>query len=264
VAEGEWVVAHEAFVKDLAIAAAGFLGVGEVAGEIAADELLAGNAGDLYGGLINVGDFAIGADGDEGVEAGLDEAAGVLGGLLLGGGIAGGGEDAEDFAAHILIDSSVVKDVDGAPRGVANREGVIFNFAHGENAEVAFAGFVWFGEIAVKLTTNEALARHAGDPDGGLVDVGDFAIGANGDERVEAGLDEAAGILSDAPLLGDVANDFGDTDYLAVVVFDRGDAKGDVKQSTILALALSFVVLDALATLDLGGNGVLFLQTFRG
>ena len=65
-AEGEWVVAHEAFVKDLAIAAAGFLGVGEVAGEIAADELLAGNAGDLYGGLINVGDFAIGADGDEG------------------------------------------------------------------------------------------------------------------------------------------------------------------------------------------------------
>ena len=57
----------------------GLLGFGEVVGEGGPDELLAGDAGDLDRGLVDVGDLSAGADRHQGVHARLDQAPGVLG-----------------------------------------------------------------------------------------------------------------------------------------------------------------------------------------
>ena len=80
--DGEWVVGDEAPGEDLLVALARLLGLGEVVGEVGADQLLPSHASDLDGALVDVGDLAFGADGDEWVEARLEQAAGVLGGLF--------------------------------------------------------------------------------------------------------------------------------------------------------------------------------------
>src|SRR5207244_13000924 len=59
----------------------------EVVREVRADPSVARSASDLDGRLVDIGDLTLGADRDQGVQARLDEAAGVLRGrpqLLLG------------------------------------------------------------------------------------------------------------------------------------------------------------------------------------
>ena len=101
--------------------------------------LVARHAGDLDGGLVDVGDLAVRADGDERVEAGLDQAAGVLRGLLLRRHVAGGGEDAEHVAASVLVDRGVVENVGELAVPVADGERIVGDEALLEDLLVALA-----------------------------------------------------------------------------------------------------------------------------
>src|SRR5208337_1041728 len=74
------IVADQPLAEHPPVALMGLLGLGEVFGEVLADKLGAGVAGDGLGGLVHVGDLAVGADGDQGVEAGLEQAAVVSAG----------------------------------------------------------------------------------------------------------------------------------------------------------------------------------------
>ena len=89
----ERVISDKALGEDLLVALAGLVRLGKIVREVRADEFFPRNPCNLDGSLIDVGDLAVGADGDQRVEARLNQAAGVLGGLPLGGDITGGGKD---------------------------------------------------------------------------------------------------------------------------------------------------------------------------
>src|SRR5690348_5022481 len=101
--DGQRVVGDEAFLEYLAVSCAGLLRFGEVIGEVGSDQLLPRHPGHPHGGLVNVGDLPVRADGDQGVEARLDKTAGVLGSLLLGGDVAGGGKYADYISGSVLV-----------------------------------------------------------------------------------------------------------------------------------------------------------------
>ena len=67
-ADGERIVAHKAIGENFLIAFARLNWIGEVIGEIRADQLFARYAGRLLGSFIHVGDLAFCIDGDERVE----------------------------------------------------------------------------------------------------------------------------------------------------------------------------------------------------
>jgi hypothetical protein len=96
------VIGHHALSKDLAVAFLCLLGLGKIVGEVGADEPFAGYAGDFGCRFIDVGDFAVTADGDERVERGLDQAAGILGHPNLIRNIFGDEQEANRFTRGVV------------------------------------------------------------------------------------------------------------------------------------------------------------------
>ncbi len=76
-AQRQGIIADKTLRQHLLIAFPGLIGFGEVVGKIAADEAIPGNAGRLLGRPVDVGDLARRADGDQGIQADFDQAAGV-------------------------------------------------------------------------------------------------------------------------------------------------------------------------------------------
>src|SRR5206468_4265988 len=77
-ADRQRVIGDEALGEGQLIALAGLFRFREIGGEVGADKFLARDAGNLYRSLIDIGNLALSADRHEGIEAGLDQAAGVL------------------------------------------------------------------------------------------------------------------------------------------------------------------------------------------
>src|SRR5208337_2428605 len=78
VTDGQRIVRDEAFGKGLLVAFASFFRFREVIGEVRADQLFAGRAGDLDSSFVHIGDLAFRADGNQRVHADLDQAPRIL------------------------------------------------------------------------------------------------------------------------------------------------------------------------------------------
>ena len=115
-------------------------------------------------------------------------------GLFALGDVARGGKHALHLTRRIAIDRGVVEHVGGPARGVANGKRVIPHQSLGEDPSVTFLRLVRLGEVVREVGAHQALARYAGHLLGRPVDVGDLALRADGHERLQAGLDQAAGI----------------------------------------------------------------------
>src|SRR6185369_7039846 len=115
VADGQRIVGDESLGEDLHVTLAGLVRLGEVVGEVGADQLLPLHAGDLHGRLVDVGDLPFRGDGDQRVQGGLDQGTGVLGRLFLGRDVTRRGEHTQDVPQDILVDGGVVEDVDQLP-----------------------------------------------------------------------------------------------------------------------------------------------------
>ena len=113
-------------------------------------------------------------------------------GLFLHRHVARGGKRAQHLALVVPVNGGVVKHVHDAPRRVADGQRVVLHVALGEYLPVAGTSVVRRGEVIGEVRADELLARHAGRLHGGFVHVGDLALRADGDERVERGLDQRA------------------------------------------------------------------------
>jgi len=113
----------------------------------------------------------------------------LLGGLALGD-VAGGREHTLDLTRIIAVDGRVVFDVDHRAGDALEAERVVPYDALPKDALVARPRSVGIGEVAREVGSDEAVSQDAGGFLGGLVDVGDLAVMADGHERVEARLDE--------------------------------------------------------------------------
>src|SRR5207245_8618053 len=78
---GERIISDKTLGKHSLISLSGFLRFNEVISEVRADKALSGHTSHLSGGLIHVGDFALGTDGNQRIETSLNQAAGILGGV---------------------------------------------------------------------------------------------------------------------------------------------------------------------------------------
>ena len=177
-----------------------------------------------------------------------------MGGLLLGRHVAGGGEHAEHVAARVFVDRCIVKNVGEAPILVANGQRVVGDESLGEDLLVSLPSLAWLGEVVGEIRPDQLLPRNPGYLVGTLVDIGDLAFGADGYQRVEAGLDQAAGIhrglqslLLDTLALGDIASNGGNADQVAGSVKHRRNRERYGDRLAILSNADGFVVLDAFA-----------------
>ena len=142
-----------------------------------------------------------GADGNQRVEAGLDQAAGVGRGSALHllrpfalGDIAGGGEHALHVSGGILMDRRIVKHVHHVTGLVPDRKRVIGHRALGKHLLIARAGFLRFRKVAGELRADQFRTRNAGGEFRGRVHVGDLALGTDCHQGILTGLNETAHI----------------------------------------------------------------------
>ena len=234
--DGQRVVGDETFREHPLVTFAGLLRLGEIVGEVRADQLFATRTGDFDGGFVHVGDFSLRADRDERVHARFDQAARVLRGLLLRGDVARGGEHSQHVAARVLVDRSVVQHVGEASIGMADRQRVVRDEAFREHPLVTLASLFGFGEIVREVRVDKLFAGCPGHLHRRFIDVGDFACGADSHERVHARFDQAARILRSLLLSRDVTNGAGDLHTL--LRLKRAQADLDLKFRSILALAV--------------------------
>ena len=103
------VVLDLAFAEDLLVPRPSFLRLGEVIREVRADKLLLGESGHALSGAVDVRDLAVRRDGDQGIQAGLNQAAVIVAraaqrplGLLTLGNVAGDRGGADHRTAQIL------------------------------------------------------------------------------------------------------------------------------------------------------------------
>ena len=190
----ERIVGNKAFFEYLAIPLARQFGFRKVVGKVRAYELLAPDAGDLYGGFVDVGYFSFRADRDQRVEARLDQASGILGRLPLFAYIAGSRKNAQDIACHVLVHGGVVQDMGQFSAGMPDRERIVGNKAFFEYLAISLARQFGFRKVVRKVRADELLAPDAGDLYGGFVDIGNFSFRADRHQRVKARLDQAPGI----------------------------------------------------------------------
>ena len=115
--------------------------------------------------------------------------------MLLRGYVAGGGEHAQHVSTCILVYRGVVKHVGNAASSVTDGEWVVCDGALRENLPVALARPLGLGEVVGEISSDQFFSRHTGHLGQGRIDIGDFPFGAYGDEWVERGLNQAAGIL---------------------------------------------------------------------
>src|ERR1051326_9109291 len=140
---------------------------------------------------------------------------------------------------------------------------VIRNGTLGEYLLIPFASFFRFREVVRKVGTDQLLALDAGDLDGRLVDVGDFALGADGHQRVETGFDQAAGVersgaqsLVRAGALRNVSGNRRNTDPLALRVVNWRGRQRERNGLPVLAQTDGFIVFDTLAGADSGKDSL--------
>src|SRR5665647_1827413 len=146
-------------------------------------------------------------------------------GQLLFRHVARRGEHAEPIACLVAVYRGVVQDLGQGPVRAADGQRVVGDRPLGERPLVAFVGLVGLGEVVGECGPDQFLAGDAGNLDGGLVDVGDHAFGADRDQRVKAGLDHGPGGLERLPLLGHIPGDRGRPDDRTVRVVDRRDGE---------------------------------------
>ena len=70
----------------------------------------------------------------------------------------------------------------------------IGNISFCKNFLIDFSRLLRFGKIVVKISANELITFNSGDINLCLVHVGNFAFRADGNQRIQAGFDQAAGI----------------------------------------------------------------------
>src|SRR5208337_1171112 len=110
------------------------------------------------------------------------------------GDVASGGEDAADFAVGVPVEGGVVKDVGEATLRMKEGQGIVGDKAFGEHTAVTLTGFFGLGEVIGKIGAKELSSGNACDFCSGRIDIGDFPLGANGDQGIEGSLDQAAGV----------------------------------------------------------------------
>ena len=173
--------------------------------------------------------------------------------------VAGHGDDAQNTAFRIFVHTGVVEDLGQLARLVSDRQRIVGDGALGERFLVTLTGLGGLGEVVAEVRPDERLSRSPRDLDRSLVDVGDLALGADRDQRIQAGLDEAARILRIGPslLLGVLACRDVDADRtqpnegtLAVIEGRRRD--GDANRLAVFAQAWRLVVGELAANTDLG------------
>ena len=113
-------------------------------------------------------------------------------GLLLLGHVARRGENTQHLARLIAVDGGVVEHVGDPARGMTDGQRVVGHKALGKDPLVAFAGLIRVGEVAGEIGANQISTRQAGGLFGGNVDVGDLALGADRQQRVKAGFEQAS------------------------------------------------------------------------
>src|ERR1019366_10792911 len=77
VANRQRIIGHEPLGEDLLVSLPGSLRLGEVLGEIRADEFFPRGTCHVDGSLVDVGDLSLGTDRDQGVEACFEQAPGI-------------------------------------------------------------------------------------------------------------------------------------------------------------------------------------------
>src|SRR5260370_16308304 len=101
---------------------------------------------------------------------------------------------------------------------------------------IAVSSFYVFREVVGEVCANQLFARRPGDFHRGLVHVRDFAFGADRDERVHTGFNQAPCILRRLLLQGDIADRAGDLH--ALLSLHRTQPHLYLKSSSVLALAV--------------------------
>ena len=108
--------------------------------------------------------------------------------------VARGGKHACHLATAVAVDAGVVEYIGDFARAVPDRQRVAGHAAFGKRLPVARVCLRRVGKVAGKVAADQFGTAHPGRPDGGLVDVGDFACRVDGEQRVEAGFQQAARI----------------------------------------------------------------------
>ena len=75
VADFQGVIPHQPFLEDALVPLPGFFRLGKITGEIGTDQIPAPVSGHLFGGRIHIGYLPPGVDGDQGIQARLDQGA---------------------------------------------------------------------------------------------------------------------------------------------------------------------------------------------
>ena len=252
------------FGQCLLVARPGLRRLGEILGEVTADEPLAGDAGHLFRGPVHVRDPTLGADRDQRIEARLEQAAGVerrratnfFHPLALGN-VAGRRKHPLDFSRLVAVHHRVVQDVRRFPRSVPDRQRIVHDLAFGQHLLVARTGLCRLREILREITADQPLAGNPGHLFGGPVHVRDPALGADRHQRIEAGLDQAAGVersgsqfLFDPFTLGYIVANRGRADDPPVRVLHGGNGQGDCQTPSVFPDSNGFAAIHGLAAPD--------------
>ncbi len=257
-AQRELVVGQSALVQGVADPGRGALDVGEVILESAADELSSLKPGHLAHLLVHVGDGQHRIDHDETVERRLDQAS-VVSALAqelglqhsLVGDVAGRGENAAHVARVVTEDRGVHGHLQPLSRPGEQREYIVLHRALVESFLDAGGGPLRLDEIGGKGRAEQVLARIAGQATHLLVQVGDQALRIDGDQAVDARLDEPAEVVLllaqlflQLLLLGDVARGREHALELAVAVEECRGVVADERLAACLGAGGELIVGD--------------------
>ncbi len=106
---------------------------------------------------------------------------------------------------------------------VPDRERIVGDKAFVEYLAISLARQFGFGKVVRKVRADELLAPDTGDFYGRFVDVGNYSFRADRHKRVEARLEQAAGVLGCLPLVADIAGSRKNTqDLTCNVLVDGG------------------------------------------
>ena len=108
--------------------------------------------------------------------------------------VAGRGKHSLHRAGLVPVDRGVIKHVGRATRHVANGQWVVGNRSLGQNRAITFVGLFRIGKISGKIAADQLFPDNARYHFRGLVHIRDLAAGADGHQRIEAGLDQTAGV----------------------------------------------------------------------
>ena len=109
--------------------------------------------------------------------------------------VAGGGVDTEHIALGIAIGAGVVEHRHQRAGDMAQGEGVIPHRAPLESVLIALPGPLRFGEKIGEVSSLQRPSRQPGGLDRRLIDILDRAAGADRDQGIDAGFNQAAGVV---------------------------------------------------------------------